>query len=75
MSAQSSNNSLAHTNPVPTQMLYAYKNEMRQGNKKFFELKKWEYRDGIKMTGDKTGMAIVHNVQMVERQYKSLNMT
>ena len=32
-----------------------------QGNKKFFELRKTEYRDGIKMIGDKTGMAFVHS--------------
>ena len=42
-------------------MLYAYKNEQRQVNKKFFELKKREYRDGIKMIGDKIGMACVHS--------------
>ena len=42
-------------------MLYAYKNEQGQVNKKFFELRKREYRDGIKMIGDKTGMACVHS--------------
>ena len=41
-------------------MLYAYKNKERQVNKKFFELRKCEYRDGIKSIGDKTGMACVH---------------
>ena len=42
-------------------MLYAYKNEQWQVNKKFFELRKREYRDGIKMKGDKIGMAFVHS--------------
>ena len=32
-----------------------------QQNKKFFQLRKTEYRDGIKMIGDKTGMAFVHS--------------
>ena len=57
-------------------MLYAYKNEKRQVNKKFFELRKREYRDGIKMTGDKTGMACVHSrwrYGITRQKYKPFN--
>ena len=35
-----------------------YKNEGRQVNQKFFELKSGEYRDCIKGRGDKIGMEI-----------------
>ena len=59
-------------------MLYAYKNEQRQVNKKFFELRKREYRDGIKMKGDKIGMAFVDSRwrhAITRRKYNLLIMT
>ena len=50
---------------VPTAVMTEQKKDRRQVNKKILRIK-GKYRDGVKRTGDKIGMGLVHKHITVE---------